>query len=689
MKHDSNTGQPYPLGASIIEDGANFSLFSRDAEHVELLLFHGADDTRPSRAIKLEPSIHRTYHYWHAFVPGVKAGQLYGYRVHGPSDPARGLRFDPSKVLLDPYGRGLVVPQKYNRQTAAQPGDNAATAIKSVVTDLTAYDWEGDAPLRRSSARTIVYEMHVRGFTRHPSSGVTEAKRGTYAGLVEKIPYLQDLGITAVELLPVFQFDPQDAPSGRLNYWGYAPVSFFAPHQAYSSRQNPLGALDEFRDMVKALHRAGIEVILDVVYNHTAEGSEEGPTLCYRGLANDLYYILEPDRARYSNYTGTGNTLNANNPVVRRMILDSLRYWVSEMHVDGFRFDLASILARDAKGQVLPNPPVLWDIESDPLLAGTKLIAEAWDAAGLYQVGSFVGDSWKEWNGRFRDDARDFFRGAEGSLKRFADRMIGSPEIYGHKEREPEQSINFVTCHDGFTLYDLVAYGQKHNEANGEDNRDGANDNRSWNCGAEGPTEDPAIERLRNRQVKNFMTVTLLSIGVPMILMGDEMHRTQGGNNNAYCQDNETSWLDWTLLKKHADVHRFVKLLTARRLLRGTEHERERMTLTRLIAEANKTWHGTRLNQPDWGDHSHSIAFTVELRREKLLLHLILNAFWEPLDFELPPLRGEGATAWKRWIDTAQGSPDDIVPWEKAPVVSGLTYRAEARSVVALYTLAT
>ena len=365
------------------------------------------------------------------------------------------------------------------------------------------------------------------------------------------------------------------------------------------------------------------------MFNHTAEGNENGPTFCFRGIENEAYYILEQDRSRYANYSGTGNTLNANHPIVRRLIVDSLRYWVGEMHVDGFRFDLASILTRDAKGHVLPNPPVLWDIESDPLLAGTKLIAEAWDAAGLYQVGSFVGDSWKEWNGRFRDDVRDFFRGAEGSVKRVADRMVGSPEIYGHKEREAEQSVNFVTCHDGFTLNDLVSYNDKHNEANGEDNRDGANDNRSWNCGVEGPTDDPAVETLRNRQVKNFLTVTLLSLGVPMILMGDEVRRTQGGNNNAYCQDNETSWFDWTLLKKHADVHRFLKLLTARRLLRGTEHERQRLSLNRLIQEANKAWHGVRLNQPDWSDHSRSVAFAAEIRKEKLLFYMALNAYWE------------------------------------------------------------
>lgn len=684
MTRESSIGVSHPLGASLGGGGANFSLFSRPATRVELLLFDRADDARPSRTLDLDPAKHRTYHYWHAFVPGVKAGQLYGYRVHGPADPARGMRFDSSKVLLDPYGQGVAVPPNYSRQAAAQPGDNAATAMKSVVADPSAYDWEGDQPLRRPSTQTIIYEMHVRGFTRHPNSGVAGNKRGTYAGLIEKIPYLEDLGITAVELLPVFQFDAQDAPAGRANYWGYAPVSFFAPHQAYSSRQDPLGPLDEFRDMVKALHRAGIEVILDVVFNHTAEGNQDGPTLCYRGLANDIYYILELNRALYSNFTGTGNTLNANNPIVRRLIVDSLRYWVEVMHVDGFRFDLASILARDVKGHVLPNPPVLWDIESDPLLAGTKLIAEAWDAAGLYQVGTFVGDSWKEWNGRFRDDTRDFFRGAEGSLKRFADRLVGSPELYGHEEREPEQSVNFVTCHDGFTLNDLVSYDDKRNEANGEENRDGASDNRSWNCGVEGPCDDPVIERLRNRQVKNFLAVTLLSLGVPMVLMGDEVRRTQNGNNNAYCQDNETSWFDWALLKKHADVHRFLKLLASRRLLRGTERERQRISLNRLIREANKAWHGVRLNQSDWSDHSHCIAFTVEVRPENIRLHLMLNAYWEPRDFELPPA-GDGTASWRRWIDTAQESPNDIVPWEQAPPVPGSTCRADARTVVVLY----
>jgi glycogen operon protein len=677
-------GRSAPLGATVVAGGVNFSVFSRCATGVELALFDHEDDRRAARVIPIDPVDGRTYHYWHAFVPGLRPGQLYGYRVHGPCDAAKGLCFDPAKLLLDPYGRGVAVPRGYSREAASLPGDNAAGAMKSVVVDPAAYDWEGDAPLHRPSSRTIIYEMHVRGFTRHPSSGVPEQIRGTYAGLIAKIPYLRELGITAVELLPVFQFDPLDAPQGRTNYWGYAPVSFFAPHQGYSSSRDPLGAVREFRDMVKALHRAGIEIILDVVFNHTAEGDHRGPTLSYRGLDNAAYYILEPDRLHYSNYSGTGNTLNANHSIVRRMIGDSLRYWVQEMHVDGFRFDLASILARDPAGRPMSNPPVLWDIESDPALAGTKLIAEAWDAAGLYQVGSFIGDTWKEWNGRFRDDVRGFFRGEEGSTPRVAERFLGSPDIYGHKGREAEQSVNFVTCHDGFTLNDLVSYNQKANDANGEGNRDGAGDNRSWNCGVEGPSDDPAIERLRNRQVKNFLTITMLSLGVPMIVMGDEARRTQRGNNNAYCQDNEISWFDWNLLERHADLHRFVRLLIARRLLRDLDAERQRASLTEFLRDAKKAWHGVKLFEPDWNPWSHSLAFSADVTHEHLQFHLILNAYWEPLTFELPPAGSEQTGPWRRWIDTSLDSPQDIVDWRGAPPVEGRTYQAGPRSVVVL-----
>jgi len=684
-KRVESSGQSAPLGATVLPGGVNFSVFSRNASSVDLLLFDREDNAFPAHVITIDSTAGCNCHYWHVFVPGVQPGQLYGYRAHGPFDPAGGMRFDADKVLLDPYGRGVVVPRNYSRSAACFGGDNAFTAMKSVVVDPNAYDWEGDTPLRRPAAQTIIYEMHVEGFTRHPSSGVSEKARGTYAGLIEKIPYLRQLGITAVELLPVFQFDVQDAPPGLVNYWGYAPVSFFAPHQGYSSSRGPLAPVKEFRDMVKALHRAGIEVILDVVFNHTTEGGERGPTLSFRGLENSVYYILEPDRSRYPNYSGAGNTLNANHPVVRRMILDSLRYWVEEMHVDGFRFDLASILERDESGNLMPSPPVLWDIDSDPVLAGTKLIAEAWDAAGLYQVGNFLGDSWREWNGRFRDDVRSFFRGDEGSVAPLADRLIGSPQIYGHKEREAEVSVNFVTCHDGFTLNDLVSYNQKHNEANSEDNRDGSNDNRSWNCGSEGPTNDPEVEKLRNRQVKNFLTVTLLSLGLPMISMGDEVRRTQRGNNNAYCQDNETSWFDWTQVPKHSDVHRFVTLLNGHRLLRDAEPAQKGLSLSQALRNASKAWHGVKLGQPDFGDSSHSLALSAEAREERVLIHFILNAFWEPLEFELPQVGNDNGDPWRRWIDTTLDSPFDILEWEKAPTVQGRTYRAGPRSVAVLF----
>jgi glycogen operon protein len=677
-------GRSFPIGATPGAGGVNFSIFSRSATRIELLLFDRVDDSRPSRVIPIDCGANRTYHYWHVFVPGVRAGQIYGFRAHGPFEPSRGLRFDPSKLLLDPYGRATAVPKNYSREEARLKGDNTATAMKSVVTDPHTYDWEGDLPLKRPWSRTIIYEMHVRGFTAHPGSGLAKFQRGTYAGLVQRIPYLRQLGITAVELLPVFQFDAQDAPRGRTNYWGYSPVSFFAPHQAYSSCDEPLGAVNEFRDMVKALHRAGIEVILDVVFNHTAEGGHDGPTQCFRGLDNCTYYLLCEDSSQYANFTGTGNTLNANHPAVRRMIVDSLRYWVQEMHVDGFRFDLASILARDSSGAVMANPPVLWDIDSDPALAGTKMIAEAWDAVGLYQVGNFVGDSWKEWNDRFRDDIRDFLRGANDSIGCAADRLLGSPSIYGLKERELEESINFVTCHDGFTLNDLVSYNHKHNEDNGEGNRDGRDENRSWNCGVEGPTDDAAIERLRNRQVKNFLTAVMLSGGVPMFVMGDEVRRSQGGNNNPYCQDNQTSWFDWSLLSKHADVLRFVKLLIERRLNRDVDHERRRLTLGQTLSEVKHAWHGAKLTQPDWSPFSHSIALSGELKNEGVLAHIILNAYWELLEFELPIL--SGGKRWRRWIDTALDPPHDICEWNAEQPVPGTTYRAGARSVVVLIT---
>jgi isoamylase len=677
-------GASAPLGASVSPTGVNFSVFSNHATLVELLLFENADAPAPARVIPLDPGLHRTHHYWHAFVSGLRPGQVYGYRAHGPFAPERGLRFDADKLLLDPYGLLVAMPNAYDRSAARRPGSNTASAMRSVVADPNGYDWEGDAPLRRPFVETIIYEMHVRGFTRHPSSGVSPATRGTYAGLIEKIPYLKDLGITAVELLPVFQFDPHAAPEGRINYWGYQPVSFFAPHQAYAARPEPLAVLDEFRDMVKAVHRAGLEVILDVVFNHTAEGAHDGPTVCYRGLANDVYYILEKDRARYADYTGCGNTLNANQPVVRRLIQDSLRYWVTEMHVDGFRFDLASIMSRDEDGRPLINPPVLWDIESDPQLAGTKLIAEPWDPGGLYQVGSFVGDRWQEWNGRFRDDVRRFVKGDNSSVSGIATRLLGSPDLYGHEDREAEQSVNFVTCHDGFTLNDLVSYNHKHNEANGENNRDGSDDNLSWNCGLEGASDDPLVESLRNRQVKNFFAIELLAAGTPLLLMGDEVRRTQHGNNNAYCEDGPLNWFDWSLAERHADIHRFVRLLTRFRQRRDVVTAGPALTLNALLQRARIEWHGVQLNRPDWSEHSHSVAFTLRSLHARFLLHAMFNAYWEPLTFELPQAPDAAHGAWRRCINTARASPDDIQQWEEAPAIASPVCVVEPRSIVLL-----
>ena len=684
MNKENKIGKSFPLGATVCPDGVNFSVFAKGGEAVQLLLFDHLDDAQPSRTITLDPVINRSHHYWHVFMPGIEVGQIYGYRVERA---ARELRFDPRKVLLDPYGRAIARPANYSRVAATKPGDNFATALKSVVTDVRRYDWEGDEPLGRPFSRTVIYEMHVAGFTKHPSSGVDPAKRGTYAGLIDKIPYLQNLGVTAVELQPVFQFDEQDAPAGLTNYWGYSPISFFTPHSGYSSRSDPLAVLDEFRDMVKAFHRAGIEIILDVVYNHTAEGGENGPTLCFKGFANDIYYILDRSTGQYANYTGTGNTLNANQSFVRRLIRDSLHYWVDVMHIDGFRFDLASILSRDESGRPLANPPILWDIDSAPWMADTKLIAEAWDAAGLYQVGSFVGDFWKEWNGRFRDDVRSFMKADNDTVTRIPYRLFGSPDIYGRAQREPEQSINFVTCHDGFTLNDLLSYNVKHNELNGENNCDGMDANLSWNCGIEGPSDDPATERLRNRMVKNFLAATLLSVGTPMLLMGDEVRRTQRGNNNAYCQDNEISWLDWSLLEKHRDIHRFVKILIEIRR-RETERTLPNLTLNQLLARARVECHGVKLHRPDWSNQSHSLAITASAVSADLDLYLVLNAYWEPLRFELPPIPEASLGAWRRWLDTFLEAPDDICPISSAPLVAGPSYLVNPRSIVGLARIA-
>jgi len=675
-------GSSAPLGATIRDGGVNFSLYARQAAAVELCLFDGVSDAVPVRRFSLDPQQQHTGDYWHCRVEGIGPGQHYGWRVEGPQQTQLGQRFDPANLLLDPHGLALAMPPGYSRAPGRSSAGDWGTAMKSVVADPLAYDWEGDRPLRRPSRESVIYELHVRGFTAHPSAGLPPEQAGTYRGLISKIPYLQDLGITAVELLPVFAFDPLAAPSGHRNYWGYQPVSFFAPHPGYACSDDPLAVIDEFRDLVKALHRANIEVILDVVFNHTAEGDAEGPAFCFRGLADGDYYLKNSD-GTYIDDTGCGNTFNANHPAVRRLIRQSLHHWVQHLHVDGFRFDLASVLDRDQNGKPTPLSPILWDIDTDPVLAGTKLIAEAWDAAGLYQVGSFVGDNWQEWNGRFRDDVRHFLKGDDGQARSVSQRLIGSPDIYGHKQREAEASVNFITCHDGFTLADLVSYDGKHNEANGEDNHDGSDDNASWNCGVEGPTQDPGVLALRARQSRNLLAFLLLSIGTPMLAMGDEIGRSQQGNNNAYAQDNPLSWLDWTLLERNGDLHRFVRELIAYRRRRDVVINKRSLSLHDLVQRHQVSWHGVELHQPDWSESSRSFAVTITSIDHQFRWHAMVNAWWQPLRFHLPPADGSEA-CWCRWIDTARPSPDDILAWPDLSAWEDDHCSVEPRSVVVL-----
>ncbi|MFM2486797.1 glycogen debranching protein GlgX [Celerinatantimonas yamalensis] len=681
---NTRPGRSYPLGACLEAAGINFSLYSKSATKVTLLLFKSINSRKAYQHIRYDPQVNRTDNYWHIFVEGLSAGTLYGFQVDGPYVPENGMRFDASKVLCDPYAKEIRFPKNYSRASYSTHGVSTEhCALKSVVLERRNFDWQGTKPIHRPLADTVIYEMHVGGFTRHPNSQVSANKRGTYAGVIEKIPYLKQLGITAVELMPVAQFDASDATLGKTNYWGYCPVSFFAPHTAYSSDQSPGGAFHEFRMMVRELHAAGIEVIIDVVFNHTTEGNENGPTLNLRGLQNDTYYILEQDRQQYySNYSGCGNTCNTNNSVMRRMIRDVLTFWVTQMHVDGFRFDLASVLMRNSQGDVLGDPPLLWSIDSDPILAGTKIIAEAWDAVGLYQVGQFVGDRWNEWNGRFRDDVRAFLRGDSNQVGAFANRLLGSPDLYYDDHRTPQRSINFVTAHDGFTLHDLVSYNNKHNESNGEHSRDGDNHNLSYNFGVEGPTNDPKVLALRQRQVKNFFTIMLLSLGTPMLSMGDEVGRTQEGNNNGYCQDNLQSWFDWSLVDKNADLLRFVKKLIEFRFRIPALERYIHQSLSVVLNDSRIEWHGVKAGQPDWSEQSHSLALSYALPYSDEHLYIAINAYWEALNFELPPLASD--QHWRRIINTAVDSPDDIYDFSGSKPVEQTQLCLPPRSVVVL-----
>lgn len=558
-------GRTHPLGATPDKDGVNFAFFSEHATSVELLLFDKHDDPEPIQIVQLNPKINKTFHLWHVYVRGLKPGAAYAYRVDGSQDlHGAGHRFNKNKVLIDPYSNSNS-NALWNRTDALGPEDNLATSMRSVVVDISDYDWEDDRLINRPMSETIIYEMHVGGFTNSPSSGCKHP--GTFSAVIEKIPYLKELGITAVELLPVFDFDEKEIlreVNGKQlqDYWGYNPHSYFAPDTSYCASPTERSPIKEFRDMVKALHKAEIEVILDVVFNHTNEGNHEGPIINFKGIDNSIYYHLVPnDRQYYMDYSGCGNTFNCNHPMVEKLIVDCLEFWVREMHVDGFRFDEGSILARGEDGVEMVHPPVLWRIETSEVLAEIKIITEAWDAAGLYQIGKFPGYRYAEWNGRFRDDIRRFVKGDPGLVAAVASRIAGSADLYQASGHLPINSVNFITCHDGFTLNDLVSYNYKHNEDNGEDNRDGINDNLSWNCGVEGETDNPEIDALRWRQIKNFAVILLFSKGVPMIVAGDEVRRTQKGNNNAYCQDNEISWFDWNLVDKNHDIFRFFKLM--------------------------------------------------------------------------------------------------------------------------------
>ncbi len=693
--------RPTPLGATLERGGVRFALFSRYATRVWLELFEAPEDAIPRARIPLDRALHRVGDIWCIFVEGLGAGTLYAYRVQGPYAPEEGHRFNPHKLLLDPYARAVTGTFDWNLADArgfeptSPDGDLTPSAVdsaggcpKCIVVDG-AFDWEGDRHPRIPMERTVIYEVHVRGFTVHPSSDVS--RPGTYRGLTERIDHLKRLGVTAVELLPVQEFDHRENPrqspeTGEWlgNYWGYSTVCFFAPVSRYSEAGARGEQVRAFKEMVKALHQAGIEVILDVVFNHTSEGDETGPTLCFRGLDNTIYYILEEDRRRYQNFSGCGNTFNCNHPLVRDFILDCLRYWVVEMHVDGFRFDLASILGRDQRGEILANPPLVERIAEDPVLAGSKIIAEAWDAAGAYQVGRFPGERWAEWNGRYRDDIRRFWRGDPGQVPALATRLSGSSDLYQGSGRTPLHSINFVTCHDGFTLADLVTYERKRNWANGENNRDGTDENLSWNGGVEGETDDPAIRARRDRQIRNFLVTLLMSQGVPMLLAGDEFRRTQRGNNNAYCQDNEISWLDWSLAQDNGALVDFVAGLIAIRQ-RFTALRRSEFFTGDVLEDGHPDiqWFAAASGESPWDEESRCLGCWINADAPgEPDLFLMFNASDEDRDFALPEV---GGATWRLLVDTASPSGRCIHPLEEAPAVGKLNrYGVRAHSAVML-----
>lgn len=656
-----------PFGAKLQDTGVQFSVFSRSATAMRLLLYNDVNDREPAEVIDFNRDTDRWGDVWSLHVPALAAGQLYHFQASGPWAPEKGHRFDSTARLIDPYAQALA-------GEFLKSDDGVIRPPKCVVVDDD-FDWEGDRHIRHDISESVIYEMHVRGFTKSKTAKVKCP--GTYLGVIEKIPYLQELGVTAVELMPVNEFPIKDIHGNKLdrpNYWGYDPMAFFSPHRGYAFDQTPGAQVTEFKQMVKALHKAGIEVILDVVFNHTCEGNERGPTLSFKGLENQVYYILSEGQ-HFCNYSGCGNTINGNHPVVREMIFHCLRHWVHNYHIDGFRFDLASILSRDRKGNLIPNPPMVELIAEDPLLADTKIIAEAWDAAGAYQVGSFGNHRWAEWNGRYRDDSRGFWRGDGGTLGALATRLAGSSDLYEHDGRPPFCSINFITSHDGFTMNDLVSYKDKHNDANGEENRDGDNHNISDNYGAEGPTRKKAIEVTRKRQIRNMLTTLLLSQGVPMIVSGDEIRRTQKGNNNAYCQDNDISWFDWRLVKKNEDLFRFVKALIKFRREQPTVRRRTYLTGQpvdgRMIPDVS--WYSPMGTELEWGQPDLSMVAYIAAPSRKddpkglgRDVVMMFNSTGQERDYKMPAI-GRGMN-WSLFIDTAADSPNDIYPNVDGPM---------------------
>lgn len=674
---------PLPYGAICHDDGVQFIVVSRSATAMRVLIYANVNDREPAEIVDFDPALNRWGDIWSVFVPGMGPGHLYHLQADGPHDPAQGQRFDPKARLIDPYAKALA--------GHFLPADDGIIRPPKCVVIDDEFDWQNDRHIRRELSETIIYETHVRGFTMSKSSRVQHP--GTYLGLIEKIPYLQSLGITAIELMPINEFPIYDCLGQKLerpNYWGYDPLSFFSPHRGYAVGEEPGSQVREFKQMVLAMHQAGIEVILDVVFNHTAEGNHEGPVLSFKGLENRVYYMLENGGATYKNYSGCGNTLNGNHPIVRELIFNCLRHWVHNYHIDGFRFDLASILSRDREGHLVPNPPVVETISEDPLLADTKIIAEAWDAAGAYQVGTFGQLRWAEWNGRYRDDVRRYWRCDPHMNGAMATRLAGSSDLYQPGGRRPYHSINFITSHDGFTLNDLVTYDHKHNDANGENSRDGENNNYSHNYGVEGPTRRKSVELIRERQIKNFLATLLLSQGAPMLVAGDECRRTQRGNNNAYCQDNAISWFDWRLPKKHESTRRFAEALIAFRKAEPTVRQTNFLSgqPARPGGLPDVSWYNAAGKPVDWEQGDPSLvcllAALPRVDHDAPPNHhvlLICHSGIEPRDFTLPPIAR--TIRWRTFIDTAATSPADVYPDLDGPPSPGNgVVRVESRSLV-------